>query len=186
MKTLLNLLPEENKKDIERKTHFRFFLWQLLLFFMLEIFYMSILLGSYIIINFQSKILVTASQSETKNNKEQTVLDTYQQKFRDINTTVKVVNKINTNHFSFTEVFLLLDTLLPEDMVIDQISTKNYTISLKGKALKRENLLEFNRRLNESSCIEGVNVPIANLFSQENVEFQIDFGIKIECLKKKI
>lgn len=92
--------------------------------------------------------------------------------------------KIDKNHLSFVQVFLLLDTLTPEGITVDHLATKNYTILLTGKAKNREDLLLFDQKLKESSCIEKVNIPISNLFSQENVEFQVDFDIKNECLKK--
>lgn len=186
MKTLLNLLPEENKKNIQRKTRFRFFLWQLFLVFALEIFYTGILMSTYLILDFQLQNLQMLGEQASKNYSEQSKLDQYQKKFKEINILTDKVGKIEENHFSFTQVFTLLDTLLPQGITIDHLATKNYTILLTGTAVKRDNLLEFDARLKESVCIENVNVPISNLFSQENVDFQVDFGIKKECLKKSL
>ena len=186
MKTLLNLLPEENKKNIQRKIHVRFFLWQLFLLFSLEVFYASILVGTYIILDFQLQNLQAAGQQNDKIHGEQTTLTIYQKKFKDTNMLAEVIGKIEDNHFSFTKVFLLLDELLPEGITIDHLTTKNYTIILTGKAAKRDDLLTFDAKLKESACVENVNVPISNLFSQENIDFQVDFGIKKECLKQSL
>ncbi|MFZ2187178.1 MAG: hypothetical protein WAV46_00920 [Candidatus Moraniibacteriota bacterium] len=186
MKTLLNLLPEENKKNIQRKIHFRFFLWQLFLLFALEVFYTSILVSTYIILDFQLQSMQAIGQQNDKVRGEQVTLNAYQRKFRETNLTTEAIGKIQDNHFSFTRIFLLLDTLLPEGITIDHLTTKNYTVLLTGKAAKRDDLLAFDAKLKESSCVEDVNVPISNLFSQENIDFQVDFGIIKECLKQNL
>lgn len=192
MKTLLNLLPEENKKDIQHKAHSRFFLWQLFLLFALEIFYVGILVGTYIILDsqFQNLSVVTGQQSNAGNSTQKrasfVLLDIYQKKFKETNATVDMIENIQKNHFSFTQIFLLLDTLLPDGIVIDQLTTKNYKVFLTGIATKRDDLLLFDGKLKGSSCIINVNVPISNLFSQENIDFQLDFEVKKECLKKSV
>ncbi len=186
MKTLLNLLPEENKKDIQRKLHFRFFLWQIFLLFALEVLYMGILVGTYVVLDSQLQSLKNMKQQDEKVRGEQTTLSLYQQKFKDTNTSTEVVGRIEKNHLFFTQVFSLLDELLPEGIVVDHLTTKDYTVLLTGKATKRDDLLTFDARLKESLCVENINVPISNLFSQDNIDFQIDFGIKEECLKKSL
>jgi len=186
MKTLLNLLPEENKKDIQRKLHFRFFLWQIFLLFALEVLYTSMLAGTYVILDSQLQSLKNIKQQDDKVGGEQTTLALYQQKFKDTNISTEIVGKIEKNHLSFTQVFLLLDTLLPEEIVVDHLTTKDYAVLLTGKAMKRDDLLAFDAHLKESACIENINVPISNLFSQDNIDFQVDFGIKKECLKKSL
>ncbi|OGI15491.1 MAG: hypothetical protein A3E38_02660 [Candidatus Moranbacteria bacterium RIFCSPHIGHO2_12_FULL_54_9] len=184
MKTLLNLLPEEKKADIRRKLHFRFFLWQLFLAFALEIFYMSMLIGIYFILNFQLQSLQTIEQQYDTAYAQQKQLDTYQQQFRDTNAAVDEIGRIERNHFSFTQIFRLLDTTLPAGIAIERLSTKDYTVTLFGQAATRDDLLAFDGYLKEAACVKTVNVPLSNLFSQDNVEFQIDFEIQQECLKK--
>lgn len=186
MKILLNLLPEENKKDIQRKLHFRFFLWQVFILFALEMFYASMLVSTYVILDFQLQNLKETGRQNDKGYEEQTTLDMYQKKFKDTNVSAEIIGKIQKNHLSFTQVFLLLDTLLPKGIIVDHLTTKDYTVLLTGKAVTRDDLLAFDARLKESTCIENVNVPISNLFSQENIDFQVDFGIKKECLKTNL
>ncbi|MFZ2299948.1 MAG: PilN domain-containing protein [Candidatus Moraniibacteriota bacterium] len=184
MKTLLNLLPEANKNAIQRKLHFRFFLWQLFLIFVLEVFYVSILVSVYFILDFQLQSLQATGRQYDTVHSEQKQLDEYQAKFKDTNSVVDVVGKIERGHFSFAQIFMLLDSIVPDGVVVDRLTTKNYTVMLAGQAATRDALLAFDARLKESACVQDVNVPISNLFSQENVDFQIDFGIKKECLQK--
>ncbi len=145
--------------------------------------YTSILATTFFVLRFQSGNLVQGESSNQSAQSQSTLLE-YQQRFRDMNTATEMIAKIDMNHLSFTRVFILLDTLIPEGMVVDHLMTKNYTVLLTGKAKKREDLLLFDSKLKESSCIEKVDVPISNLFSQDNIDFQVDFDIKEECLKK--
>lgn len=184
MKTLLNLLPEENKKDTQRKLHFRFFLWQLFLICILEVFYLSILISIYFILDFQLQSLQTTGQQYDMTYTGQEALTTYQKKFKDTNILVETVGKIENGHFSFTQIFLLLDTLLPEGVAIDRLTTKNYTVMLIGRAAVRDDILTFESKLKEAACVKNVNVPLTNLFSQEDIDFQIDFEMQKDCLLK--
>lgn len=184
MKTLLNLLPEENKKSIQRKLHFRFFLWQLFLVCTLEVFYLSILVSIYFILDFQLQGLQTIEQQYETAYTEQRMLDMYQKKFKDTNATVEVIGEIEQNHFSFTQIFLLLDALLPKGVAVNHLTTVNYTVMLSGQAATRDDILALEGKLKETACVKNVNVPLSNLFSQENIDFQIDFEMQKECLQK--
>lgn len=185
MKTLLNLLPEEKKAAIQSSLRFRFFLWQLFLVFCLECFYVGVLFGIYFILDFQLKnyqsTVVEVSSPSFSQDKQ---LSEYEEKFRSTNEIADVIGKIEYTHLYFTEVFLLLGELLPEGITVDRLSTKEYTVLLTGKAAKRDDLLLLGDRLKTSECIGNVNVPISNLFSEEDIEFQLDFSVKIECLRK--
>jgi hypothetical protein len=185
MKTLLNLLPEEKKAAIQRRLHFRFLLWQVFLLFLLECFYLSVLLGIYFILSFQlDNYQSLGTSANVSSYAQEKTLTEYERKFRDTNDAVETVGKIERSHLHFTEVFLLLDELLPDGIRIGRLSTKDYTVMLSGTAAKRDDLLALDERLKGAACIADVNIPISNLFSQENVGFQIDFSVKTECLRK--
>ena len=57
MKTLLNLLPEEKKDAIQNRLRSRFLLWQLFLVFVLEAFYLTMLVSTYFVLDYQLKSL---------------------------------------------------------------------------------------------------------------------------------
>ncbi|MBI2439524.1 MAG: PilN domain-containing protein [Candidatus Moranbacteria bacterium] len=185
MKTLLNLLPEEKKAIIRRGLHVRFLLWQLFLIFLLECFYIGILFGIYFILDFQLKSYQSVDSGiDTAMYSQEKKLSEYEMSFRETNEKTDVIGKIQYFHLYFTQVFILLDALLPEGVVVDTIQTKNYTVLLSGMAKQREDLLSFEHRLKSAACVENVNMPISNLFSQENVDFEMDFSVKMECLRK--
>ena len=185
MKTLLNLLPEEKKDAIQSRLRSRFLLWQLFLVFVLEVFYLSILVSSYLILDYQLKSLQSVSESERSDVRtEVTSLNTYEKKFQEVNALISVVERMDHAHLFFSRVFKLLDPLTPPGIIVNQLKTQEFTVSLTGKAAKREDLLLFDKRLKEEGkCIENVDIPVSNLFSQENIDFQLDFSVKQECLK---
>lgn len=185
MKTLLNLLPEEKKDDIQNRLRSRFLLWQLFLVFVLEIFYFSMLIGTYFILDFQLKSLEGIGQNSVLSSRaEDKRLSEYEKKFQDTNTEIEVVNRIDRSHLYFSNILTLLDTLVPAGITISQMKTNEYVVSLSGRAAKRDDLLLFDKQLKaEEKCVTDVNIPVSNLFSQEKIDFQIDFSVKPECLR---
>ncbi len=185
MKTLLNLLPEEKKDAIQQRLRFRFLLWQLFLLFVLELFYLSILISTFLVLDYQLKSLTALGEaSPVASFDDEKRLSEYEKKFKDTNSTVDVIGKIDRFHLRFTKAFTLLGPLVPEGVTISHLVTKEYKISLTGKAAKREDLLLFDDHLkNAGECITDVDIPISNLFSQKNIDFQADFSITPDCLK---
>ncbi len=184
MKTLLNLLPEEKKDAIQNRLRSRFLLWQLFLVFVLEIFYLSMLVSTYLILDFQLKSLQGIGQNVGQSSgSDERRLSEYEKKFQDTNTQVDIVERIDRSHLHFSRIFLLLDTLTPPGIIVNQLKTEEYKVSLSGKAAKREDLLLFDKQLKDSmECITEVAIPVSNLFSQVDIDFQLDFSVKQECL----
>lgn len=185
MKTLLNLLPEEKKDAIQSRLRSRFLLWQLFLVFVLEIFYLSILISTYFILDYQLKSLENISRSVAMASPaDDKRLTEYEKKFQEINTQVDIVGKLDRSHLYFSSVFALLDTLTPPGITVNQLKTEEYAVSLTGRAAKREDLLRFDQQLkDEGQCISNVDIPVSNLFSQVDIDFQLDFSVRPDCLK---
>lgn len=185
MKTLLNLLPEEKKDAIQSRLRSRFLLWQLFLVFVLEVFYLSMLVSIYLILDFQLKSLQDIERNALLTSRsEERRLAEYEKKFQETNAQVEAIRRVDRSHLYFSNIFELLDTLTPPHISIRQIKTTEYSVSLSGRAAKREDLLLFDKQLKASeACITDVNIPVSNLFSQEDIDFQIDFSIRPECLR---
>lgn len=186
MKTLLNLLPPDRKDAIQKHLRSRFLLWQLFLLFVLEVFYLTILVSIYLVLDFQQKGLLTAGESGILSSQtEERRLSGYEQKIKETNAAVDVIGKIDRSHHYFYKVFVLLDLLLPQGVTIDHMQTKEYALSVFGRAAKREDLLLLDQKLKSAeACIATVDIPISNLFSQENIDFQMDLTLVPDCLKK--
>lgn len=186
MKILLNLLPEEKKDAVQGHLRSRFLLWQLFLLFLLQIFYLTIIMCTYLILEYQLRSLGATEKGMMLASQEAVQqLDTYEAKFDAMNKQVKVLGAIDHAHMYFSRVFVLIDPLLPDGITVVNLTTKEYTVSLFGRAGTREQLLQFDENLKGAGqCLKKVVMPIQNLFSQKDIDFQVDVTFAPECLRK--
>ena len=182
MKIKLNLLSEAKKNEIRRKKRYRLIVWQELILVSLLIFYVGILGSISTILAFQLQKITSnnATQSQGQSFLE---IDAAEKKFKDVNRRVATLLDLQQEHTTWSSLFLSLNTLNPEGILLDKLVTTNQQISLSGKATTRDVLLQFQDKLNQSDCFQNAKIPLSNLFIQENVDFQLDVEIKKECLK---
>ncbi len=185
MRVLLNLLPEEGRDQIRRKYYNRFFFWQSIFLLAIEVFYLC-LLGSVFYILRESRLLTeqaevdrVATQTDAKE------LESYEERFREVNRIAGQSNQFDREHLRWTELFLRLDQLVPKNIALTSLSTKDYRVFLSGRALTRDDFLELQSRIGNESCFSDPKAPVSNLFSEKDVDFQIDFSVKEECIKGK-
>ncbi|MEP7162950.1 MAG: PilN domain-containing protein [Candidatus Moraniibacteriota bacterium] len=182
MRILLNLLPPEQKEALSRRFRFRFFTWQTVLVALVEIFYVGILLGIFLILSYQVKTREQEDATFDERSSDAKTLIEYEEKFKKVNDATLLVARFTKNHLQWTNLFLLLDKVTPEGVVLVDVSSRDYTITVTGQAQVRDNFLSFEENLKRADCVSDVKVPISNLFSEKEVEFQIEFKIKRECL----
>jgi Tfp pilus assembly protein PilN len=182
MKILLNLLPETKKDELVRKFRYRFFLWQTTLVLLLELYYIVILGGIYTILNYQVKVGQDTLAAFEQYNEEAKQLVNYQEEFKRVNAETENVARYQRSHLHWSTLFASLQQLAPEGVVIIELMTKDYTVSIAGQAGTRDQFLQFEAALKGDECVSDVRVPISNLFSQKEVDFQIDFKLRRECL----
>lgn len=185
MKILLNLLPEEKKLAIERGLHARILLWQFFMLFLLELFFLGVLFTVTILLSVEKASVIQLSQnSDVSSQEDQETLKIYERKFQGINEAIGVVSKLQGSHIYFSQLFRVLDISQPEEVFLKQVITKDRKITLIGTANTRENLLLFEEKLKSSKCVENVDVPLSSLFSQKNLDFQLDFSLTLDCLRQ--
>ncbi len=185
MKILLNLLPEEKKSAIERGLHARILLWQFFLLFFLEIFFIGLLVTIIVLLRVEfESVKLSAQNADQAVQGDKKDLARYEEKFAGTNEAIGTIGKIQMSHFHFTQLFRILDMTQPKEVLLRQMVTKDRVVSLTGVAKTREDLLAFEEQLKGSVCVENVNVPLSNLFSQKDLEFQMDFTITLDCLRK--
>lgn len=185
MRILLNLLPPVEKLALARRFRSRFFAWQSVLLLCLLLYYVSILCGVFFILRHEAILARDAEEKYSELNDETKKLALYQEEFKRANANANEVALYTKNHLHWSTLFTLLDEVTQEGVVIIELLTKDYTVSLSGQARTREDFLSFENRLKQTDCVSDVKVPISNLFSQTEVEFQIDFNIKRTCLVRE-
>ncbi|MBP9751901.1 MAG: hypothetical protein KBD19_03510 [Candidatus Moranbacteria bacterium] len=186
MRVLLNLLPEEGKTRIRWTYYNRFFFWQSLFLFSIGVFY-TCMLGSIFYVLHENRM--TAERSETDRAATQVEakeLGAYEEKFREVNRIAEQSNRFDREHLLWTELFVHLDRSVPEHIALTSLSTKDYSVFVSGRARTRDDFLQLEKGLKDDPCFTDFNAPVSNLFSGEDVDFQIDFSVKDECIKGKI
>lgn len=185
MQILLNLLPPAEKETLARRFRTRFFTWQTALLLCLLLYYVSILGGIFFILRHEAMLAENAQKQYSEYNEEAKKIALYQDVFKQANKQSQEVHQYTANHLRWSALFLLLDKIVDEGVVIVELLTKDYTVTINGQARTRDDFLRFEDRLKQTDCVSDVKVPISNLFSQTEVEFQIDFNIQRECLLKR-
>ena len=184
MKIYLDLLPDYRKMEIKRKKTFRAILGEEILFLAPIVLLILILLNIYYVIVLQKNSSINENSLQQAQNKYQQ-LGTYQEKFKQVNDLDQVLSKIQSEHLHWINLFQNLSKAMPDNIQISNLSTKNYTVFLVGKAKTRDDLLNLKNKLEESSCFQNINVPLSNLVVKDNVDFQIDLVISKDCLKEQ-
>lgn len=184
MKIYLDLLPQEKKKELKRKKIFRRILHEEIFFLMPLFVFIIILCNIYYLLNLQYGSVMTAGSLDAAQGKYQE-LSGYEEKFSNVNKSLDVLTKIQTSQLHWKNVLQSLSMVTPNGISINDLSTKNYQMFLVGKAKSRDDLLNFKSNLDTSDCFQSVNVPLSDLVVKNDVDFQIDFVINQDCLKKQ-
>jgi Tfp pilus assembly protein PilN len=143
-----------------------------------------ILLDIHYVLLLQKSALVEEYSMQQSQNKYQQ-LNVFEEKFKQVNVLDQQLAKIQTGHLNWYNLFSELSNRTPAGIYINDLSTKDYSVFLVGKAKTRDNLLEFKNQLESSPCFQNVNVPLSDLVVKTDVVFQIDLKITENCLKNK-
>lgn len=185
MKLTLNLLPEERKKEINNKKIFGMAVKQSLLFLLPIICLVSVLIVLNAVLNWNFEIQ-NKSFDDQQNQEQYKKLKEYESNFSRINSKLGILLKIETNHFHWSKAIRELSGLVPGDVYLSGLVNKDFQISISGKAKTRDDFLKFKDRISQSECFFNINTPLSNLVEKNDVDFQIDFEVKEECLKNKL
>jgi Tfp pilus assembly protein PilN len=182
MEIKLNLLSEAKKSEIRRKKRYRIVVWQEIICIFLLLFYIGILFSIDYILNFQLKTLEGVNVSKEQEQASQEI-QSAEKEFQTVNKKIADTSKFQQEHIVWSSLFIALDKIIPEGILLEKLSTANQKISFSGRANTRDILLNFQERLNASECFQNANVPLSDLFAQNNIDFQMDVEIKRSCLK---
>jgi Tfp pilus assembly protein PilN len=182
MKKYIDLLPESRKKEIKDKRQFVMIVWQGVAFLFPALVFVSILVSIFAILGIERRSLEKIYSVEDS-REEFRELEKYENAFDEANRRADLLEKIQKNHLRWSGVLTKIAQIMPESVYVSDISTKDYSISVKGKARLREDLLNFEKAIGESDCFYGFNNPLSNLVSKEDVAFQVGFMVKEKCVK---
>ena len=188
---MINLLPEERKRELEHAHIIR--VVSLYILVITSILFVGIVLLFPIYIMTSSKQAVVQSEldslrSFTKNSKEE--LDKI---ISDINSKLDVFADPTTKYYFSSDVVLPILSKANNGIKITSISYSlegsktnadgsltgtQREIIVSGTAKDRPALLDFQNSMRTVSLFKGVNVPISNYVSGSNISFSIQFKIE--------
>lgn len=183
MNILLNLLPEDKKAFLKERVRSRFVFSQMLMVLFFHGMYVLILVGAFFALEHnESSFQGVTQQLESKESHKE--LLEIEKKFQEANKKVEIATKLNGEHFHFTKLLLILDRIFPTGVTLSSVSTKDYLVSLSGKATERSDIVLLEKNLNGESCFTSIDIPPSVWLSPKDIPFQISFSVKKECIKE--
>lgn len=179
----INLLPEDRKKEIKRKKWFRMIVYQETLFLLMVVAFIAILAGNEQILTIELDGVEKTMEMEKQQKNYQDLIE-YEKKFDLLNEKLSNLSGIYNKHLYWTNVFDALNSVGQENIAITGLSNDNYTVLLSGKAKTRDDLLSFQEKINGISCFNDADIPLSNLVTKEDVDFQMEFTVQEKCLKQ--
>lgn len=183
MKVLLNLLPEKHREGIRRKYYGRFFFRQAVIILGIECFYILMLGGVFLIARENRIAMESFGIEQSRSEIGIAELGRYEETFAGMNDVVDRSLLFYREHLSWSDFLVSLERTIPAEVTLSTLSTKDYRVFLAGTADTRDDFLEFERLLKENPCLSDVSAPVSNLFSKDNVDFQVDFSVNRDCVK---
>jgi len=185
MKISLDLLPEEIKKEIRKGYLLRKIVWFEMVF-LFPVFVMAvILLDNLYVLNIEKESVANIYAMEQNQDKYKQ-LGMFQDSFKKTNELVSSSLSYQKKHLHWLAMLDEISSTIPENVFLSNITTQDLHLIMVGKAKSRESLLKFQSQLQQSACFKDVNVPLSDMVQKSDIDFQIDFNVKTECLVKKI
>ena len=168
----LNLLPPQDKKDLELAKLSRLIaslaVWFLIFLIIFTLFLVSTYFSLSILLAEQKK-LIGIRQSDPKT---QDVLK-IEEKIKRTNQIVKQVYSKQQEMILWTPLLEEMTKIVPSGIYLTNFSYQatDNQITLNGWANWRENLLYFQESLKENSFFKEVEAPLSNLIKQRDIDF---------------
>jgi len=183
MEIKINLIPPHKKEDIARAYWLRLVSkWEiefvlLLVLLIAFLFSMNLVLKTSVLAENNAELLTE------KNNDKYKLLEEYDNEIKVVIEQMAGVKKVQANQLYWSKVLLKINENFINGIEVVSLTTKNYDMTIAGRADTRDSLIAFKDKLAQDSCFANVDLPLSNLTSREDVEFQLSLKIKKECLK---
>ncbi len=182
MKIKLNLLSAHTKESIQESRKMRIILkLGLEIFGILVVFFVLLLNINYILKTELRSVLNNYKKNELESKYAD--IEKYNSKVAQLNSKITNIENIQKEQIYWSKLFLKLNDILTPEIILSNLSSRDFTIFLVGKSKTRDSLVSLNERLEKEECFLNVKLPLSNLVSKDNVDFQIEFDVKEECVK---
>ncbi len=176
-----NLLPPQEKRELEMSNFNRLITSLLIWFFVFLITFGVLLASAYyslsIIIDGQEKLVARFEGDENIGG-----LLELEEKIKNDNTLIKELNKKQEGIVLWTPILEEFSRITTEGLYLTNLNyqKEEEKVSIAGRASSRDKLLEFENKLKKSSYFVEVESPFSNLIKQTDINFSF-----ILCLVEK-
>ncbi|NTU66917.1 MAG: hypothetical protein HGB08_03270 [Candidatus Moranbacteria bacterium] len=182
MEIKLNLLPQDKKEKISRQRHFMAAIFWEAIILLAVLMAMAFLFGINYVLSLNAET-AHESQSNGSDKDKYAVIEKYESEFSEVNSKISDSLSVAADQLYWSNLFVKMSRMVPKGVDIISISTKDYAIILTGEAATRDDLVAFKDVLVSDSCFSNVDLPLADLVSRDNIDFEINLNINKDCLK---
>jgi len=181
----INLLPKTQAREVRLGLASK----QLLNFFIFIGSTLVILFAAALAIRFymegtlsQGKLQVDDLQKQLSSQNNQAL----EKRVVNLNTQLKNIKNISTQHLYWSNALLELGNLFPKDFHLDNLSVDRATgkIEVAGTADKREDVIAFWSNVKKSTYFTNINFPLTNLETETDTKFDFIFYINTKAIQK--
>jgi Tfp pilus assembly protein PilN len=183
MEININLIPGYKKEEIARSRHLKLIIKSEIWVFLLLVILAYFIFGLNKVVDMNVEMLATSQKLENEGEKYQEIKK-YEEGFKEINGDISEILKIKKDQLYWSVMLDRLSSGTNAGIEINSLANKDYSVYLAGRANNRDDLISFKDTLSRDDCFEEVDLPLSNLVTQENIDFQMDLKIKEACLKK--
>jgi Tfp pilus assembly protein PilN len=184
MEININIIPPYRKEEIKKTKKTKLVLRLELGITMIILVFVGFLFSLSYILDINYNIVSNNAEAE-KNRDQYEKISSYEKEFESVNAEVSDILLLKKDQLYWSNLLFELDKAVFGGIDITDLSTKEYAIFLVGKADSRDSLMKFKEKLENSGCFYEVNLPLSNLVSKDNIDFQMDFKVREECIHSK-
>jgi hypothetical protein len=182
MEIKLNLIPSYREEEIQKNKRFRLIIKLELFMLVFVLIFFAFLLSLGYILDLNLKFVSDEIESAW-DKKQSDDIKKYEEQFNQTNADVAKIEKINRDQLYWSNIFSKISQASISGISMQSVATKEYSVFLVGKADRRENLVAFKDSLEKDSCFSAVNLPLSDLVSKGNIDFQMDLAINEDCIR---
>jgi len=177
----VNLLPEEYKKGYKLEKARRFSVFVFLSLYFTIIIFSILLFGAFMFLKIETNAWYDRVQSEKSTEKVQKIL-ALEESIRAANKKILIVNEARLENKNTSELMEGIAKVTTDNLYLKNvnINMKLGKVSMSGFANSRDDVLSFEKKLNNIQWIEDGSLvsPRSNILSQNDIDFTFSFKIK--------
>ena len=176
---MINLIPIEEKKNIQKDFYCRVAIVILFMFCCL-IFISTIAILPAYFVSYEKKVSIGKKLELQKNEVMPEIDQRAQTIIKDLDARLSLLEKARKNKYVFSEKVIseIISQKMPE-IKIDRIAYEidpidGRRVSINGSAPNREELLSFRRALENDPLFKSVDLPISNFVKGKDIQFSLN------------